>query len=80
MRIEYTAGSGCLAALVILDSTGQELTSWKSYGQAKVSIPAGLKSVEQEPPESSDGWTLVGFWGHTDPIVINSIGSIWRKA
>ncbi|KAL2052672.1 hypothetical protein ABVK25_006912 [Lepraria finkii] len=35
VRIEYTAGSGCLAALVILDSTGQELTSWKSYGQSQ---------------------------------------------
>ena len=80
VRIEYTAGSGCLAGLVILDSTGQELTSWKSYGQARASVPAGLKTVEQEPPDSSSSWTLVGFWGHSDPIAINSIGAIWRKA
>ena len=79
VRIEYTVGSGSLAALVILDATGQELTSWKSYGQAKVSMPRGLKSVEQEPPDGSGSWSLIGFWGHSDSIVINSIGAIWRK-
>lgn len=80
VRVEYTHGSGCLAALIVLDAMGQELTSWKQYGQAKVSIPAGLKSVEQEPPDQSGSWSLVGFWGHADSIVINSIGAIWRKA
>ena len=80
MRIEYSHGSGCVAALIVLDAMGQELTSWKQYGQAKVSMPAGLKGVEQEPPDHSGSWSLVGFWGHADSIVINSIGAIWRKA
>ncbi|KAL6716106.1 hypothetical protein ACLMJK_005672 [Lecanora helva] len=79
VRIEYVPGSGRLAALIVLDSTGQELTSWKQYGQAKVSPPAGLKIVEQEPPDERSGWVLAGFWGHNDSMVINSIGAIWRK-
>ena len=79
VRIEYTPGSGCLAALAVLDASGQELTSWKQYGQGKVSPPAGLKIVEQEAPDERSGWTLAGFWGHADSMVINSIGAIWRK-
>lgn len=79
VRIEYLPGSGCLAAMVVLDATGQELTSWKQYGQAKVSAPAGLKVVELEPPDERSGWTLAGFWGHADSRVINSLGPIWRK-
>ena len=79
VRVEFVPGSGCLAALVVLDATGSELTSWKQYGQAKVAPPAGLKVVEQEPPDARSGWTLVGFWGHTDSMVINSVGAIWRK-
>lgn len=72
-------GSGCLAALIVLDATGQELTSWKEYGQGKVSPPAGLKIVEHEPPDERSGWVLAGFWGHADSTVINSIGTIWKK-
>lgn len=79
VRIEYVPGSGCLAALVALDATGQELTSWKQYGQAKAATPAGLKIVEQEPPDARSGWVLAGFWGHTDSMVINSVGAIWKK-
>lgn len=79
VRVEYLPGSGCLAALVVLDATGSELTSWKAYGQAKISPPAGLEVVEQEPPDGRSGWVLAGFWGHTDTRVINSIGAIWRK-
>ena len=79
VRIEYVPGSGCLAALVVLDASGQELTSWKQYGQAKVSPPAGLKIVEQSPPDARSGWVLAGFWGHSDTIAINSVGAIWRK-
>ena len=45
-----------------------------------MSMPAGLKSVEQEPPDQSGNYSLVGFWGHADSIVINSVGAIWRKA
>ena len=79
VRIEYSPGSKCLAALVVLDANGQELTSWKQYGQAKVSAPAGLKVVEQELPDERSGWSLAGFWGHKDSRVINSVGAIWRK-
>jgi len=79
VRIEYVPGSGCLAALSVLDPNGQELTSWKEYGQAKVVAPAGLKVVEQEPPDGRSGWVLAGFWGHADSMVINSVGAIWRK-
>ena len=79
VRIEYLPGSGCLAALVVLDANGQELTSWKQYGQGKVSAPAGLKIVEQELPDERSGWSLAGFWGHKDSRVINSVGAIWRK-
>ena len=79
VRIEYVPGSGCLAAMIVLDPSGQELTSWKQYGQGKVSPPAGLKIVEQEVPDDRSGWTLAGFWGHTDSTVINSVGAIWRK-
>ncbi|KAK4690509.1 hypothetical protein P7C71_g6298, partial [Lecanoromycetidae sp. Uapishka_2] len=36
VRIEYLPGEGCgLAALVVLDRDGQELTGWKSYGLGK---------------------------------------------
>lgn len=80
VKIEYMHGSGCLAGLSVVDAMGQELTSWKSYGQARVAGPAGLKIVEQEPPDGSGGWALVGFWGHADSIVVNSVGAIWRKA
>ena len=79
VRIEYVPGSGCLAALIVLNTNGQELTSWKLYGQAKASPPAGLKIVEQEPPDERSGWVLAGFWGHADATVINSVGAIWRK-
>ena len=79
VRIEYLPGSGCLAALTVLDSSGQELTSWKQYGQGKVSPPAQLKIVEQEMPDERSGWKLAGFWGHKDSRVINSVGTIWRK-
>ena len=80
VRIEYMPGSGSLAALIVLDKNGQELTSWKRYGQGKVSMPAGLKSVEQEAPDERSGWALAGFWGHEDGMVITSVGAIWRKA
>ena len=80
VRVEYMHGSGCLAALIVLDAMGQELTSWKSYGQARVGSPAGLKSVEQEPPDQSGSWSWGGFGGHADSIVVNSIGAIGRKA
>jgi len=80
VRIEYMPGEGCgLAGLVVMDKNGQELTSWKSYGQGKVEAPKGLKVVEQEPPDGRSGWVLVGFWGHLDKIVVESIGAIWRK-
>lgn len=79
VRIEYMPDSGCIAALSVLDATGQELTSWKQYGQGKVGPPAGLKIVEQELPDERSGWRLAGFWGHADSRVINSIGAIWRK-
>ena len=80
IRIEYEQGSGCLAALIVLDAHGQELTSWKEYGQGKVAMPAGLKSVEQEAPDERSGWVLAGFWGHEDSVVVTSVGAIWRKA
>ena len=80
VRIEYMPGSGRLAALIVLDKHGQELTSWKEYGQGKVSMPAGLKSVEQDAPDERSGWALAGFWGHGDGVVITSVGAIWRKA
>lgn len=79
VRIEYVPDSGCLAALVVLDASGQELTGWKQYGQAKVSPPAGLKIVEQAPPDARSGWVLAGFWGHSDSMAMNSVGAIWRK-
>ena len=79
LRVEYLPGSNCLAGIIVLDATGQEITSWKQYGQAKVSPPAGLKIVEQEPPDARSGWVLAGFWGHVDSLVINSVGAIWRK-
>ena len=79
VRVEWIPGSGCIAALVVLDTTGQELTSWKAYGQGKVSPPAGMKVVEQEPPDNRSGWVLAGFWGHADSMVINSVGAVWRK-
>ena len=79
VRIEYMPGSGCLSALIVLDAMGQELTSWKEYGQGKVSRPSELKVVEQEPPDVRSGWALAGFWGHADPMVINSVGAIWRR-
>ena len=78
--MEYEQGSGCLAALIVLDKHGQELTSWKEYGQGKVAMPAGLKGVEQEAPDERSGWVLAGFWGHEDSVVITSVGAIWRKA
>ncbi|KAL9065997.1 MAG: hypothetical protein Q9161_007848 [Pseudevernia consocians] len=80
VRVEYEQGSGCLAALIVLDKQGQELTSWKEYGQGKVGMPAGLKSVEQEAPDERGGWVLAGFWGHEDSMVVTSVGAIWRKA
>lgn len=80
VRIEYEPGSGCLAALVVLDAHGQELTGWKEYGQGKVATPAGLKGVEQEAPDERSGWVLAGFWGHEDSVVVTSVGAIWRKA
>ena len=80
VRVEYAEGSGCLAALIVLDKNGQELTSWKEYGQGKVATPAGLKSVEQEAPDGRGEWELVGFWGHEDSVVITSVGAIWRKS
>ena len=79
VRIEHVPGSGRLSALVVLDASGQELTGWKQYGQAKVSRPTGLEIVEQGPPDSRSGWVLAGFWGHSDSMVINSVGAIWRK-
>jgi len=79
VRVEYTPGSGCLAALIVLDASGQELTSWKQYGQGKVAPPAELRITEQEQPDARSGWVLAGFWGHADPMVINSVGAIWRK-
>ena len=78
VRIEYIPGSGCIAALTILDPSGQELTSWKAYGHAKVAAPAGLKVVEQEAPEGR-GWALAGFWGHSDSRVVTKIASIWKR-
>lgn len=80
VRIEWAQGSGCVAALIVLDAQGQELTSWKEYGQGKVAMPRGLKSVEQEAPDERSGWVLAGFWGHEDSVVITSVGAIWRKA
>ena len=80
VRIEYIPGEGCgLAALVVLDKNGQELTSWKAYGQGKVETPKGLKSVVQEPPDERGGWVLCGFWGHVDELIVGSVGAIWRK-
>ena len=79
IRIEWAPGTGCLTALIVLDEHGQELTSWKEYGQGKVAMPAGLKSVEQEAPDGRGGWVLAGFWGHEDGMVISSVGAIWRK-
>lgn len=80
VRVEWDVGSGRLAALIVLDKQGQELTSWKEYGQGKVGMPAGLKSVEQEAPDGRGEWELVGFWGHEDSVVITSVGAIWRKS
>ena len=79
VRVEYAPNSGCIAALIILDAMGQELTSWKQYGQGKVSPPAGLKCIEQEPPDERSGWRLAGFWGHADSRIINSVGAIWKE-
>ena len=80
IRVEWEQGTGRVSALIVLDEHGQELTSWKAYGQAKVSMPVGLKSVEQEAPDERSGWVLAGFWGHEDGVVITSVGAIWRKA
>ena len=78
VKIEYLPGSGCIASLVLMDPSGQELTSWKAYGQAKVGVPEGIKVVEQEAPEKR-GYALAGFWGHTDKRVITKVGGIWKK-
>lgn len=80
VRVEWAQGSGRVSALIVLDGRGQELTSWKAYGQGKVGMPAGLKSVEQEAPDERSSWVLAGFWGHEDGVVITSVGAIWRKA
>ena len=79
VKIEYIPGSGCITSLIVLGPTGQELTSWKAYGQAKVDVPKDVKVVEQEAPDSR-GWLLAGFWGHVDSRVITRVGAIWKKA
>ena len=73
-----TGGRG-LAALIVLDAQGQELTSWKAYGQGKVAMPEGFEAAEQEAPDEREGWVLAGFWGHGDGVVVVSVGAIWRK-
>ena len=80
LRVEYSPGSGCLAGLVAFGSKGEEVTSWKEYGQAKIDVPTGTKVIEQEPPNQRGGWVLAGFWGHADSMVITSVGAIWKKA
>ena len=78
VRIEYISSSGCIAGLAILGSSGQVLTGWNAYGQAKVAAPVEMKIVEQGAPESR-GWVLAGFWGHTDSRVIKKVAPIWKK-
>ena len=79
VKIEYVPGSGCITSLIILDATGQELTSWKAYGQAKVGPPKEIQVVEQEAPDPR-GWVFAGFWGHTDSRVVTKVGAVWKKA
>ena len=79
VKVEYIPGSNSIASLIILDASGQELTSWKSYGQAKVAAPTEMKVVEQEAPDKR-GWVLAGFWGHMDKRVVSKVGAVWKKA
>ena len=77
--VEYFRGTGRIAGLMLLDEGGIEITSWVQYGQAKLDKPPGLVSEEHVPPEGRGLWSLCGFWGHADKIVITRLGPIWRK-
>jgi hypothetical protein len=77
--VEYLPGSQKISSLSLLDARGNEIASWKQYGQAKIEKPDGLNAVIQKPPNGK-GWTLAGFWGYCDSIVITRIGTIWKRS
>ena len=77
--VEWHPGSGRIAALYLLDQSGNEITSWVQYGQAKVEKPPGMRIEEQVAPDVVGSHRLCGFWGGLDAIVITRIGAIWRK-
>ncbi|MCJ1394266.1 hypothetical protein MMC18_007144 [Xylographa bjoerkii] len=77
--VEYVPGSGRVAALSLWDGSGNEVTSWRQYGQAKLEKPRGLRVVEQMPPEGRGGWLLVGFWGSVDAVVVARVGAVWKR-
>ena len=76
--LEYFPNSGRIVGVSLLDAGDNEVTSWKQYGQAKAGLPTGLKVEVQKPPRGE--WSLIGFWGHMDAIVITRLGAIWKKA
>ena len=63
-----------------MDSAGNEITSWKQYGQAKTTRPEGLKVETQLPPDARGAWNICGWWGHSDAIVMTRIGAIWKRS
>ncbi|MCJ1401703.1 hypothetical protein MMC11_004920 [Xylographa trunciseda] len=77
--VEYVPGSGRVAALVLRDVRGNEVTGWRQYGEAKVERPKGLRSEEQSPPEGKGTWALVGFWGSVDAVVVVRVGAVWKR-
>ncbi|MCJ1319163.1 hypothetical protein MMC15_004496 [Xylographa vitiligo] len=79
VAVEYVPGSGRVAGVVVRDGGGNEVTSWRQYGLAKVERPKGLRVEEQSPPEGKGGWLLVGFWGSVDAVVVLRVGAVWKR-
>ncbi|MCJ1287446.1 hypothetical protein MMC26_006797 [Xylographa opegraphella] len=77
--VEYVPGSGRVAGLVLRDAGGNEITSWRQYGQAKVERPKGVRVEVQSPPDGKAGWLLVGFWGSVDAVVVLRVGAVWKR-
>ena len=77
--VEYMPGTERITSVVILDARDTEITSWKQYGQAQSLKPEGLRTDKQSPPDARGDWQLVGFWGHSDALVITRIGAIWKR-
>ncbi|MCJ1377318.1 hypothetical protein MMC17_000412 [Xylographa soralifera] len=77
--VEHVPGSGRVAGVMVRDAGGNEVTSWRQYGQAKVERPRGVRVEEQSPPEGKEGWLLVGFWGSVDAVVVLRVGAVWKK-